>query len=546
MDRSKSRGPGSGMRPGWFHAVRGRVAVAVVAMVFLGIAISACGSSGGSSSSASSSSGGETAEGGGKGGTLTIATPSAPPSLDPATGANEYSDYFNLAYEPLIIETPEGTFKPGLAKSWKYGPNNESFEIELKPGIKFSDGTPLDAKAVKTWIEHEMKLPGGRGPTYLESLESTEVTGPLSVTLKFGEPTPLLELVFSQSLEMGMIGSPKAVAANKLDTETAGAGEYMLEPKSTVTGSEYVYVPNPNYGDKGAVHWEKVVIKAIESPTAALQALRTGQIQLAKDQPPTSLAAAESSGIENVAPVTLLLGLNLVDREGKVSPLGNPKVRQAINYAIDREAIANVIGAGKGEPVDQMAVKGDDSYDESLADHYEYNPEKAEELLAEAGYSNGIKIKTLVATVVEQEKLAEAIAGQLEKVGIKLELDVRSNIGDFFTKLGSDEYPAATIGFGRLPAAILYKLLWGPNAVPFNPFKTKSPQLAKLDKELGAASGAEATKIAQEMQAYTVEEAWLAPVVAVPLVDLYSSDITGVTATDQRNVIYTPEIEPAE
>jgi peptide/nickel transport system substrate-binding protein len=537
MDRSKSRDEGSG-KPRLRRLPLRALTVVAVGVVAMGAALSACGSSNDSATASGSG-------GGGKGGTLTIATPSAPPSLDPATGANEYSDYFNLAYEPLIIEAPDGSFKPGLAESWKYGPHNESFEIKLRPGAKFSDGTAVDAKAVKTWIEHAMKLPGGRAATYLEALKGVDVTGPLSVNLEFSAPTPLLELVFSQNLEMGMIGSPKAVAAGNLDTTTAGAGEYMVDPKSTVTGSEYTYVPNPHYTGKQPVHWEKVVIKTIASPTAALQALKTGQIQLAKDQPPTSLAAAESGGLQNVAPVTLLLGLNLLDREGKVSPLGDPKVRQAINYAIDREAIAGVIGAGKGEPIDQMAVEGDDSYNASLADHYAYDPEKAEELLAEAGYPKGIKIKALAATVVEQEKLGEAIAGQLEKVGIDLELDVRPNTDDFFTKLGSDEYPAATIGFGRLPAAILYKLLWSPNAVPFNPFATKSPQLAKLNTELGAASGAESTKIAQEMQAYTVEEAWMAPVVAVPLVDLYSSDLTGVNATTQRNVIYTPEIEPA-
>lgn len=517
----------------WAGAVLG-------AALLLGMALSACGASSGSAAGATSSA----TSGDSHGGTLTIATPSSPPSLDPATGANEYSDYFNLAYEPLIIQAANGEFEPGLAESWEYGPENKSFKITLRSGLMFSDGTPVDAKAVKTWIDYELKLPGGRGPTYLESLESIDVTGPLSLTLDFSAPTPLLELVFSQVLEMGMIGSPKAVAAESLATTTAGAGQYMLDSKATVTGSEYVYVPNPHYRSKQDVHWERVVVKTIASPTAALQALKTGQIQVAKDQPATSISAAESSGLKDVAPLTLLMGLSLMDREGKISkPLGDPKVRQAINYAIDREAVANVIGAGKGEAITQMAVEGDDSYDPALDRSYPYDVEKARELLAEAGYQNGFTLRTLSVAAVEQDKLAQALAGQLEKIGVTLEVDVRSD--DYITQMASGKYPVATLSFGRLPAAIDYTLLWGPNAALFNPFKTTSSKLESLDRQLNAAPAEEASTIAKQMQAFTVEEAWFAPVVATPLVVLYSSGVTGVNATSQRNVIYTTEIEPA-
>jgi peptide/nickel transport system substrate-binding protein len=503
------------------------------------LAIAACGSS-------TSTAVVGTDAAGARGETLTIATPSSPPSLDPATGANEYSDYFNLAYEPLIIEAPDGSFGPGLATSWKYGPRNESFSIELRPHVQFSDGTALDAAAVKTWIEYEMKLPGGRAPTYLESLKSIEVEGPLALTIHFSSPTPVLEQVFSQTFEMGMIGSPKATKGGSLKTSTAGAGPYMLDSGATISGSEYVYVPNPHYWNKANVHWNKVVIKTIANPSAALQALRTGQIQVAKDQPSTTLSAAEAAGVDAVKPLTLLLGLSLMDREGKVAkPLGDPKVRQALNYAIDREAIAGVIGAGSGRPIAQMAVPGDDSYDPALEDRYPYDPEKAKELLAEAGYPNGFSLKALSLTLVGQDQMAQAIAAQLEEVGVKLELDVKSDIGDYFNEMGSGSYPVATLSFGRVPAAIDYKLLWGPNAVPFNPFGTKSAKLAALDRELSAAPEAQAAAIAKQMQAYTVDEAWFVPVVATPLVVLHSDEVTGVTATPQRSVIYTTEIAPA-
>src|SRR5215216_4825359 len=146
------------------------------------------------------------------GSTLTIASPGAPPSLDPATGDNQYSDYFNLAYDPLIVQAADGSFKPGLATKWSYGPQNKSFAMTLRSGVKFSDGTVLDGDAVKQWIEHALKLPGGRAGSYLSALQRVDVPSPERVILHFKAPTPQLELVFSQVLEMGLIGSPKALS----------------------------------------------------------------------------------------------------------------------------------------------------------------------------------------------------------------------------------------------------------------------------------------------------------------------------------------------
>src|SRR4051812_43286958 len=393
-----------------------RMAAALTVAALAATAAAGCGST--SKNDAAKGGGSTTAKASGVvGGTLTIATPNVPASLDPATGANENSDYFDLAYDPLIVQAPDGSFKPGLATSWKYGAGNKSFSITLRDGVKFSDGTPLDAQAVKTWLDHAMKLPGGRAPTYLSNLQTVTVKDPQNVELKFKAPTPLLELTLSQRLEMGMVASPKAVAAKTLATQTAGAGPYMLDKAQSVTGDHYTYVANPNYWNKPAVHYKSVVLKKIDNPTAALQALKTGQVQVVKDQPVTSIDAAKRAGLTSVAPETLIMGLSLLDRDGKLSkPLGDVRVRQAINYAIDRKAVANVIGAGHGRPTAQMAVPGDDSYDEALDQQYPFDQAKAKELLSQAGYAKGFTLPAVATTIVGQDKLGQAIAGQLSKV----------------------------------------------------------------------------------------------------------------------------------
>ncbi|HST38064.1 MAG TPA: ABC transporter substrate-binding protein, partial [Conexibacter sp.] len=348
-------------------------------------------------------------------------------------------------------------------------------------------------------------------------------------------------------LEMGMVGSPRAVAAGTLATKTDGAGPYMLDPAKTVARDHYTYVRNPHYWNREAQHWDEVVIKTISNPTAALQALKTGQVQVAKDQPISNIAAAESAGLRYVDPLTLLMSLSLMDRDGRVvKPLADLRVRQAINHAIDRRAIAGALGSGHAQPTVQMAVPGDDSYDAALEQRYPYDLAKARALLADAGYPDGFRLPVLSLAAVGQDQMAQALAGQLEKVGIELELDVKATNDEYVKGLSSGRYPAATLSFGRVPAAIDYQLLWGPDAALFNPFRATSPRLDALDARLDAASGEEAPAIARRMQAVTVDDAWYAPVFASPLVVVHSDDVAGVVATPERSVVYTPEIKPAD
>ena len=478
------------------------------------------------------------------GGTLTVATPSAPSSLDPAAGQPSDETYSDFAYTPLIIQGPNGQFTPGLAQSWSYGANNESFTITLRPGVKFSDGTPLNAQAVKTWVQHEMK-PGNGGATWMPNLQSVEATGQNTVTFTFSKPTPDMPMVLGQTLALGMIGSPKAVAAGTLTKTTAGAGPYMLDQSATVSGATYTYVQNPNYWNKSAQRWNKVVVKVIASPTAALQALQSGQVQVAMDQPVTSVSVASRSGLKYVDPLTLLLGLGILDRDGKVSkPLANVRVRQALNYAIDRPALARLLGSGYGTPITQMAAPGWDSFNGALEKMYPYDPAKAKQLLAAAGYPNGFTLPVVSVAAVGQDTLVNALQGQLSQVGITVKPNITTNTGAYFQAMSSGNYPAATLSFGRLPAAFDYADLYGPTAA-FNPFKTSSAQLTTLDSNLNAASTAQEPTIARQMQALLVNQAWFVPVAATPLVVLYNSTVTGVNATTQRNVVYMPEIKPA-
>jgi peptide/nickel transport system substrate-binding protein len=227
---------------------RGRwrsVAVAGVAV----LALAAAGCAGGGATSASGQAGNSTAAAG-LGSTLTIADIAFPTTMDPAGGQNAYSPFYDLAYDPLIVETVSGGYAPDLATSWSYGPDNKSFSFTLRGGVKFSDGTAFNAAAVKAWIQHELKVPGGSGVAYLGNLTTIDVTSPTQLTLHFSKPTPQLPFVFSQMLEMGEIGNPAQAAGSYLATHTDGTGEYVLDASQTVTGDHYTFTPNPVTGTR--------------------------------------------------------------------------------------------------------------------------------------------------------------------------------------------------------------------------------------------------------------------------------------------------------
>jgi peptide/nickel transport system substrate-binding protein len=538
QDTPVRRGPG---RPG-----RSRPAAALAGLTVAALAVAGCAGSGATSANGAKGNGTSTAAPS-VGSTLTIADTAFPTTMDPGGGQNAYNQYYDLAYDPLIVQTVSGGYAPGLATAWSYGPDNESFSFTLRTGVKFSDGSAFNAAAVKAWIQHEQKVPGGAGLSYLANLTTIDVTSPAQLTLHFSKPTPQLPLVFSQQLEMGEIGSAKAAAGNYLATHTDGAGEYVLDPSQTVAGDHYTFTPNPNYWNPKAIHWKKVVIRVITSPTTTLQAMQSGQVQFAAQQQVSSIPTAQADGFNVTMPLQAFYGLAINDRSGTIVPaLAKVQVRQAINYALNRQALNQAVYAGMGQPNDEPALPGDDGYVASLANRYPYDPAKARQLLAAAGYPHGFTMHILDVTALGFDTLAEAISGELQAVGINAVPVAAANIGDYFGKLASGKYETSILGFGGLPGYFIYDLLVGPGATQFNPFKTQASTLTSAYNALLPLSATAASKYSQAMISYVTDQAWFAIAVSTPFVAFGVKGIEGSSAqTNGRREWYLPELYPA-
>jgi peptide/nickel transport system substrate-binding protein len=516
------------------HVVRTSTAAVGAGMVL--VAMTACGGT--------PSSGARPAASSTTGGTLTVAGELGPTTLNPETTNQALCDFEELAYEPLIVRLENGGLAPGLATSWHYaGRGNTSFVLNLRSGVRFSDGTTMTAQDVVNDFEYVVKAGGQMAPFFAG--DSFAVTGPLRVTITAKTPNPEFPFLLTQDYNAGDIISPdglKDTAA--LGTKTFGAGPYELDAAETVSGSTYTYTPNPYYYDKPAVHWTKVVIKVMGSAQAILDALKTGEVNLAQGDAST-LKAAEQAGLTVTQAPLIWEGVDLADRAGKtVKALASVQVRQALNYATDRTVIVNALFAGVGTPTEQVTVPGGYGYLASLNSVYPYDPAKAKQLLAAAGYPHGFTMSMVTADYDEENLLAQALAQEWAQVGVTVHIIDDANPSAYEQAFASGTVPSFIATYGQQPIPVEGPGLFLPSAI-FNPYHTASAALQSLYDQDITATGAAATALDQKVESYLVDNAWFVPVVASGLPWYATTDITGTAVTASAPLVELYQVEPA-
>ncbi len=531
---ARSLTPGTARRPS-IRAASVTCSLALAATLTLG----ACSSNGGGSTGPQGTPN-QTAKACGVAPEMTFATAGTTATLDPGTIDQSASIFIQPAYEPLIRRNPQGEYVPGLATEWGYvGEGNKRFDLTLREGVTFSDGGALTPEGVKQHFEY-IQNAGGPNAAQLAGM-TFEVTGPLKVQLNLANPNPILEELLSQDWVIGLVASPKALANPKsLGTSTAGAGEYVLDTSQTVAGDHYVYTANPDYWDQEAIHFKKMTIRVIGNPNSILNALKTGEVDVAIGDY-TTASGARAAGLQVAAQPTVWQGLGLFDRAGKMSePLADVRVRQAINYAIDREAVTQALYSNDGLASSQIALPGSDDYSEATADFYAYDPERAEQLLEEAGYGEGFEVDALSTDFANIGLAGQAVAAQLEKVGIRLNLEEK-DVNAYFEDTFSAQYPIVVSGLGSPPMHITGTLVLLPTG-PFNPFKTEDKQLLSTYDEAAKAAPEERKTLNQQIVARIQEQGWFAPVTFTPVYYFGAADMGGLLVSEGNRLLNPVEL----
>ena len=381
-----------------------RRGVALAAGLALALLAAACGSSAGTSTASAS---GATA---GASGTLNWEW-ELPTSWDPVTSTAGWDMHvLGLVYASLTTLDPSGTVGPGLATSWKYAPDGKSVTFTLRPGLKFTDGTPLNATAVQQNIQRGQKQSNSTVASELSVISKVVVNSPTSFTLDLAQVDyQVPDLLAGKD---GMMVSPAAFKnPGSLPTHPVGAGPFKLT--SYVPDSHADLVRNPGYWDASQIHVANFTVQSITQPEQILAALESGQVNVAYIAG-NQVAAAKAAGFKiAVIPSEVV---NELDIQTTTAPFNKPQVVQAINYAINRQAILQVQASGYGAVSYQPFPKGFVGYSSTLANLYPYNPAKAKQLLAQAGYPHGVQIT--LTSVSTSDSLAEQIQGQLKQAGI--------------------------------------------------------------------------------------------------------------------------------
>jgi ABC-type transport system substrate-binding protein len=355
-----------------------------------------------------------------KGGTLRLAMPYNPAALDPMTGRNLPD--FNVLYavfDALIDFVPQTLeLKPGLAKSWSFK-DPTTLVLELVDGVSFHDGTPFTAEAVKFNLDRYKNDPRSNVKADIASVESVEVTGKSQVTLKLNRPNAGLPNILTNRI--GLIVSPKSVQDKGGNTDRTPVGTGPFKFVSWQDNNSVSLVRNETYWRTGLPYLDAIEIKIINELNTAVRAVVAGEADLAINlqAPQKAVADRSSNVVGRAAPSLVLFGAFL--NYGR-PPLDDLRVRQALNYAINRDEINKIAAVGLGQVSSAVLPKEHWACDPATQNFYSYDPDKARKLLAEAGHPNGLEIETIGWADQLAMQRQEIIISQLAKVGIRVKM----------------------------------------------------------------------------------------------------------------------------
>lgn len=430
-------------------------------------------------------------------------------------------------YEGLVKCDATAHVTPDLAQSFEANANNTQFTFKLRPNVTFSDGTKVDAAAVETAIKHLQT-----GGSTKDRLAAVAVSTPddSTVVLTVPKSDPVLLTWLCQSY----IASPKYLESGDLNQSPVGTGPYVLSKEGTTAGSVYTFTRRSDYWDEKAFPHKKLVVKVMPDPTATVNALRSGQVDAAPVNTST-VNQAKSNGMELVELSGSWAGLIIADRQGaKVPALGNVDVRRAMNMVFDREQIAKSLYNGSATPTGQIFRKGSNAWLPDVDNTYPYDIEAAKKLMAKAGYADGFTIDVPFIAGYGWDAAMPMVIQQLGEINIKVN-QVTLTGPNAIPDLIGGTYPLIfwPLGNGGNSFTDITTNL-APTGV-WNVLHQTDPNLQPLiDKSL-VATGDEAAKLQQQINQYTIDQAWFAPIVYPANYTAYNPKSTTVKESTDVN-----------
>ncbi len=350
--------------------------------------------------------------------TFRIAVGVDPDTLDPVQmTTTTVANMVDYVVETLTRLDEKGSIQPWLAESWTVSPDGRQYTFKLRTGVTFGDGTPFDARAVK-WNLDRLKDPSVRVPIRAPyPIEKVDVVDPHTVRVTLTRPSSPFISALSWSTS-GLVSPASAEQhgnSYKNIVYLVGTGPYLFKERvrsesMTVTRNDKYWGQKPYYGT--------VTFRIVPEEATRESLLLAGQVDLIVLPPVADLPALSRNPAVKVllAPSdrTIFIALNTTK-----PPLNDPRVRQALNYAVDKAAIVKNVLFGAADPMDAPMAPSLFGY--CKAGDYPFDQAKSKQLLAQAGVKPGTKISFIYPTgrYVQDAEAAQAIAGYLRQVGLE-------------------------------------------------------------------------------------------------------------------------------
>lgn len=437
-------------------------------------------------------------------------------TLDPGNHRSRVTEgVLRNIYDGVLARTPDMKVVPEIAESFEQI-DGVTYEAKIRPGIKFQDGSELTAEDVKFTYDRLTKEGGlGNGQTSPRKslagpIAETVVVDPLTVRFKLESPWPIFTayLPFNEVVSKAFV---ERVGTDGLATQAMGQGPYKLVEwrrgdSIILERFDDYYGGATGIPPVGPAQVDRVIFKIIPEPASRVAALLAGEVDLIDNLPTHAISQVEAN------PATKVLKTNgtrsfFIRLDTTKPPFDDARVRQAANHAVDRDLIIDRILNGLATPLATLISPDSFGYNPNL-EVYAYDPEQAKELLAEAGYPDGVDVVLDVDNTFKEQ--AEAVAAMLTQAGIRTQVQLweATALSDIW-KAGDNENNMyfSSWGDGALdPAGIFVPVLKGGDRGNFGGYAN-----AEVDRLLTAAETEtdvnKRSQMYQDAQAIVYEEA---------------------------------------
>jgi peptide/nickel transport system substrate-binding protein len=467
--------------------------------------------------------------------------------------------------EPLVWEPEPGKFMPGLAEKWDVSPDATVYTFNLKKGVKFHDGTPFNGAAVKFTLDRvvDPATKAGQSHDQLGPYDHTDVVDDYTVKVVMKQPyAPLLTNL------NGYLGVVSPTAVQKMGMaefarHPVGTGPFMF--KEWVNKDHVTLVRNPDYNwgssmfkNTGPAHLDQVIFKIIPEPSVRTGTLKTGETQLIDEVDPleySTLSGDKNFGIiQKGQPGS---GWILMLNSTSTGPISDAAVRQAMEYAIDRDGVNQSVFQGMNKPAWSALMRPTFAYDASTESVYSFDPDKARQILDGAGWavgSDGIRSKggqrlEIAFPIISRPRdkaMAESVQASLHDVGIDLQVNPleRAAAREAYQQ---NRYDVSFMWFSYGDPDVLRTLFHSSNVGAFNRTRYQVPEVDKmLEDAAGSTDSAHRVDLYKQIQQRVLKDTAIVPLVDTIVYNAKRASVQGEILDALASYFYLNDVQVAK